>query len=112
MWCLLAKSALFFLGLPMNAENDLLPWNAHRIYGPVRLPLLTANFDLLRVPEDGLYSTRRVARANAGPPGATSYVQPLMVLRKRPPPPQGFMEAKPTVGSSKSIFPSLGWLFG
>lgn len=73
VWCLLKPGGLFFLGLPVNSATDLLPYNAHRIYGPLRLPLLTANFEVAHVPSD-LYST--FAKT------ASAFTQPLLVLRK------------------------------
>ena len=35
---------LLFLGVPLN--SDVLAFNAHRLYGPARLPLLTANWEV------------------------------------------------------------------
>jgi hypothetical protein len=69
---MLKPGALFFLGVPVNAEHDVLSFNAHRIYGPARLPLLTAGFDILDV--FGHISTE--------PPHASSYTQPVLVLQK------------------------------
>jgi hypothetical protein len=39
---------LFFLGLPA-AAIDVLIFNAGRVYGPVRFPLTTANWEVLGV---------------------------------------------------------------
>jgi hypothetical protein len=36
---ILKPSGLFFLGLPTD-ETDALFWNAHRVYGPLRYPLM------------------------------------------------------------------------
>ncbi|VDK32145.1 unnamed protein product [Gongylonema pulchrum] len=36
--CLMKKNALLFLGIPVGI--DMVTFNAHRIYGRVRLPML------------------------------------------------------------------------
>lgn len=36
--CLVKPGGLFFLGFPFN--SDAIMWNAHRIYGPIRLPMV------------------------------------------------------------------------
>ncbi len=68
--CLLRPGGLFFLGLPIGP--DALVWNAHRIYGRVRLPLLLAGWDVVDVvgPVD-----------LNGAPGRERYTQPVLVLR-------------------------------
>ena len=38
----MAEGGLFFLGVPVG--QDALMWNAHRVYGPKRLPLLLKGF--------------------------------------------------------------------
>ncbi len=45
MTCALPEGGLFFIAVPTGP--DLLAWNAHRVYGPVRYPAL-ANGYLLR----------------------------------------------------------------
>lgn len=79
-----------FLGVPSSA-TDQLQYNAHRIYGPVRLPMLTANwevlgvYDALRQPLQGLCGTATCqglfkhfeAQALAG------IYQPVIVLRNQ-----------------------------
>ena len=40
--CRSRPNAIVFVGVPVGA-SDALVWNANRIYGPVRLPLLLAN---------------------------------------------------------------------
>mmetsp|Transcript_17126 Transcript_17126/g.56026 ORF Transcript_17126/g.56026 Transcript_17126/m.56026 type:complete len:386 (-) Transcript_17126:54-1211(-) len=68
--CLLKPGGLFFLGLPIGA--DALVWNANRIYGPKRLALLLANFDLIDVV--GAYNASVADWRN----------QPVLVLRADP----------------------------
>jgi len=45
--CLLKKDGILFLALPVG--NDAIEWNAHRIYGPLRLGLILSNWMLLDV---------------------------------------------------------------
>lgn len=45
--CLLRKGGVFFLGFGIG--KDKIEWNAHRIYGKVRLPFITVNFALLDI---------------------------------------------------------------
>ena len=45
--CLIKPGGLLFLGVPMGP--DAIVFNAHRIYGRVRLPMMTANFEVLQV---------------------------------------------------------------
>jgi hypothetical protein len=46
--CYVKPGGLFFLGLPA-AAIDILIFNAGRVYGPVRFPLTTANWEVLGV---------------------------------------------------------------
>lgn len=82
--CVCAGGLLFF-GAPVST-TDQLQYNAHRIYGFVRLPLLTANWEVLGVYESdyrvgvcgvstcaGLYSHWDQKKLWAG--------QPVVVLR-------------------------------
>ncbi|VDN54187.1 unnamed protein product [Dracunculus medinensis] len=46
--CLLKKDGLLFLGLPIG-KVDRVVFNAHRIYGPLRLALLFEGFQVLDV---------------------------------------------------------------
>ena len=48
--CLLRKNGIFFLGFGIG--KDKIEWNAHRIYGKIRLPLATLNFALLDIVGD------------------------------------------------------------
>lgn len=45
---MLCVGGLLYFGGPASA-TDQIEYNAHRIYGPVRLPLLTANWEVLGV---------------------------------------------------------------
>ena len=55
--CILKPGGFLFLGVPINIE-DYLQFNLHRVYGPVRLPLLYRNFHIVEVLGPGL-ATRR-----------------------------------------------------
>ena len=46
-WCLLKPGGLFFLGLPCKGScaEDELVWNAHRMYGPLRLAEVFAGYE-------------------------------------------------------------------
>lgn len=48
--CILPPGALVFLGIPVGF--DKIEWNAHRIYGQWRLPLITANYEVLGMYKD------------------------------------------------------------
>mmetsp|Transcript_34916 Transcript_34916/g.85534 ORF Transcript_34916/g.85534 Transcript_34916/m.85534 type:complete len:369 (+) Transcript_34916:296-1402(+) len=45
--CLLKPGGIFFLGFGIG--QDKIEWNAHRIYGKIRLPLVTTNYRLLEI---------------------------------------------------------------
>ncbi|CAI5464210.1 unnamed protein product [Closterium sp. Yama58-4] len=70
---LLKPGGLLFLGVPVG--NDTLVFNAHRIYGPARLPLLLAGWRL--VDFFGVDSLEKLYRMNF----KVDVVQPLLVLR-------------------------------
>ena len=46
--CLLKPGGLLFLGVPLHI-NDFIQFNLHRLYGPIRLPLLYRNFHVVEV---------------------------------------------------------------
>ena len=69
--CLIKPGGLFFLGLPVGP--DAVVFNAHRIYGRARLPLILSHFELLEMV--GNYSI-------SGAPVGTQ-TQPVLVLRNR-----------------------------
>ncbi|CAI5489824.1 unnamed protein product [Closterium sp. Naga37s-1] len=72
---LLKPGGLLFLGVPTG--NDTLVFNAHRIYGPIRMPLLTAGWRLLDV--FGVDSLKKLYRIDFE---GIDVVQPLLVLRR------------------------------
>mmetsp|Transcript_63049 Transcript_63049/g.149456 ORF Transcript_63049/g.149456 Transcript_63049/m.149456 type:complete len:348 (+) Transcript_63049:118-1161(+) len=85
---LLAPGGLLMLGVPIG--RDVLVFNAHRIYGPQRLPLLTKGWDML-----GLYGSGKTLeqlaqfpqgdgmRGDCDPnPNTRNWEQPVMVLRR------------------------------
>jgi len=43
--CLLKDGGILFLGFPVG--KDVVEWNSHRIYGPVRLHLVLSNWELI-----------------------------------------------------------------
>ena len=61
------KDGLLFLAVP-NHERDKLYWNAHRVYGPNRLPVLLSGWEVVeKFGEEGT--------------GDTPFLQPIWVLR-------------------------------
>ncbi|CAI5462179.1 unnamed protein product [Closterium sp. Yama58-4] len=70
---LLKPGGLFFLGVPVG--NDTLVFNAHRVYGPIRMPLLLDGWELLDV--FGVSSLEAAYRENLN----AEIIQPVMVLR-------------------------------
>ncbi|CAF0753566.1 unnamed protein product [Rotaria sp. Silwood1] len=46
--CILKPGGFLFLGVPLNFE-DLVQFNLHRLYGPIRLPLLYRYFHVVEV---------------------------------------------------------------
>ena len=75
-WEYLAPGGILLLGIPLGA--DALVWNAHRIYGPLRLPLMLRGFSLLDV--FSVYPGLDFGQERLG-----ELYQALMVLRKRMP---------------------------
>jgi hypothetical protein len=51
--CILKPGGLLFLGVPIHVE-DFLQFNLHRLYGPIRLPLLYRNFHIVEVLGSGM----------------------------------------------------------
>ncbi|KAK9833323.1 hypothetical protein WJX81_006455 [Elliptochloris bilobata] len=73
---ILFAAGLLYLGVPFGA--DAVVFNAHRIYGPIRLPMLTANFVVV-----GVITSDRVRHLNqlwADAPSISSS-QPVVVLQ-------------------------------
>jgi hypothetical protein len=73
--CLLKPGGVLFLGLPIGP--DAVVWNAHRIYGNIRLALVLANWE----PIDLIGAKFGVADSNQVCGGCTN--QPVWVLRKK-----------------------------
>ncbi len=71
--CLLKEGGLFFLGTEFG--RDALYWNAHRVYGKWRLPLMFANFEF-----QGFFSHSAVPDSFAFLESTWGY--PIAVLRK------------------------------
>lgn len=76
--CFVKPGGLLYLGVPMGPDQVV--WNAHRIYGPSRLPLLTANWELLGGWDDGGW-IKDWNKLWSFVPQRLS--QPLLVLRNR-----------------------------
>lgn len=88
MICICVAGGLLFFGAPMS-YIDQLQYNAHRIYGFVRLPIVTANWEVLGVYEEGsapgvcgMQTCQGVYERwkKKAPPGNYAF-QPLVVLR-------------------------------
>ncbi|CAI7934313.1 unnamed protein product [Closterium sp. NIES-54] len=69
---LLKPGGLFFLGVPVG--NDTLVFNAHRVYGPIRMPLLLNGWELLDV--FGVSSLEATYKENLN----AITIQPVLVL--------------------------------
>ena len=69
--CILKPGGLLFLGLPINVK-DFIQFNLHRIYGPIRLPLLYRNYHIVEVLGYGLAKGERDAST-----------QPFVVLQNK-----------------------------
>lgn len=70
----LRKNGMFFLGLPVG--RDAIVWNAHRVYGPIRLTLLTKDFVEL-----GWFGVEKKYIYECAP--AKNGPQPVIVYQKR-----------------------------
>ncbi|CAF4446603.1 unnamed protein product, partial [Rotaria sp. Silwood2] len=46
--CILKPGGFLFLSVPLNVQ-DLIQFNLHRLYGPIRLPLLYRNFHIVEM---------------------------------------------------------------
>ena len=83
MHCALKPGGLFFLGFPVDFGEDRVVWNAHRVYGPMRLALATANFELLGVYGDAFrLKLCGPAPKTGGWAHRPACAQPILVLRK------------------------------
>ncbi|GJP64350.1 hypothetical protein CLOP_g21356 [Closterium sp. NIES-67] len=70
---LLNPGGLFLLGVPVG--NDTLVFNAHRVYGPIRMPLLLKGWQMLDV--FGVSSLEAAYRENLN----AVLIQPVIVLK-------------------------------
>lgn len=94
---------MFFAG--PSSSVDQIMYNAHRIYGPVRLPLLTANWEVLGV-YDASYKVGTCGKPTCeglfarweqkAPPKFFEF-QPVIALRNVRTSPCGLMRAEATV---------------
>lgn len=76
--CQLKKGGLFFLGIPTGPDGVL--FNAHRIYGRIRLPLMFEGYELINVFSSSYslpYNLRNEPLEDPRNP-----LQPVFVLRK------------------------------
>jgi hypothetical protein len=73
----LKESGLLFFGVPLG--SDCLCWNAHRIYGAIRLPLILKGFHCIDV-----YNAYTPANSEKYPFDIRNggYIQCLMILKK------------------------------
>ncbi|CAF3978157.1 unnamed protein product [Rotaria sordida] len=55
--CILKPGGFLFLGIPLNIQ-DFLQYNLHRVYGPIRLPLLYRNFHVVEMLGMGMARVR------------------------------------------------------
>ena len=69
--CILKPGGFLFLGVPINV-HDLIAFNLHRVYGPIRLPLLYRNFHVVEVLLGAMAKS-------PGDPGS----QPFVVLQNK-----------------------------
>jgi hypothetical protein len=82
------QGGLLYVGAPASG-TDQLDYNAHRIYGPVRLPLMSANWEVLGVFDAGAKGdqcgrstcTDLFAHWRKAVPSAASWFQPVIVMR-------------------------------
>ena len=74
--CLIKPGGLLFLGVPVGP--DAVVFNVHRIYGRVRLPMMTANFEVLQVVRNA--SVMHLGELWDQIPGVLP-AQPVIVLR-------------------------------
>ncbi|CAF4695735.1 unnamed protein product, partial [Rotaria socialis] len=51
--CILKPGGLLFLSVPLNS-HDFIQFNLHRLYGPIRLPLLYRHFHVVEVLGSGM----------------------------------------------------------
>jgi hypothetical protein len=69
--CILKPGGFLFLSVPLHIK-DFIQFNLHRIYGPIRLPLLYRNFHVVEVLGSEMAKTGRATSA-----------QPFVVLQNK-----------------------------
>ena len=85
---MLKPGGLLYFAAPTNLGADALIFNAHRVYGPMRLPLLTANFNVLDVHNQSAKApvhttaTHIATTAVFGGTDVLTRTQPVIVLQK------------------------------
>ena len=72
----LREEGLLYLGIPVGP--DALVWNAHRIYGKIRLPLLLKKFKILKWFGCTFKESQKLPKG----PDWKSFYQPVIVLKK------------------------------
>lgn len=73
----LTDDGILILGIPVG--NDALVWNLHRIYGTVRLPLLTQKFKTIEWIGTTLNECLKLPKGSDW----KSFYQPLLILKKK-----------------------------
>ncbi|KAK6022398.1 hypothetical protein OSTOST_11909, partial [Ostertagia ostertagi] len=79
-YCMLKRGGIFFLGLPRG--RDTVVFNLHRIYGPVRLAMIMAGFELLATFRDDSPHPAPLDRSHFEL-SRGNLIQDLFVLRKQ-----------------------------
>ena len=72
--CVMKPGGLLYLGVPVGP--DAVVFNVHRIYGLMRLPMLTANFKVLNLSIPGNMTLQELIALDVG-----TVVQPTIVLQ-------------------------------
>ena len=88
VWCMLKPGGVFFLGVGVGM-HDHISWNEHRVYGPLRLRLVAAGWEVLDVVGEDPYMYCRLGDCRQIPygdnlinGGEAWQNQPVMVLQK------------------------------
>ena len=74
--CVIKPGGILYLGVPVGP--DAVVFNVHRIYGLMRLPMLTANFKVLNIISPGNKTLAELMRLDVG-----TVVQPTIVLQNQ-----------------------------
>lgn len=73
----LSNDGILILGIPIG--NDALVWNLHRIYGIIRLPLLTQKFEILEWIGSTFDECLKLPKGSDW----KSFYQPILILKKK-----------------------------